>query len=99
MKIVYQAQFSLRLRNVIKEVKEFEDTINKYLDNFGTSKKMSIETDYFTAEISVQKELTEEEQYKMSALLEAQVVEVMPKYDIRLKSFGRKSGNVQQSVV
>lgn len=41
---------------------------------------------------------TESEQHKMKTILAAQMIEAMPKYDIRLVDFRRKSGNVSQSV-
>ena len=100
MKYVYEGIFEIRLRSIIKDVADFEDKINKNLEDFGCSEKIYSSAKCFTATITTEKELTEEEIYKTSAILKAQVIESMPKYDIRLKSFSRKSEqSVLQSVV
>lgn len=91
MKITYKAEFELRLASAIKEIADFENSINKSMEEMGRQEKLSVTTKAFTIDVSVDRELTDEEQYKMKVLLKAQVIESMPKYDIRLKSFSRKS--------
>lgn len=87
----YEAKFSLRLRSAIKEVAEVEDSINKSMSEMGYDEKLFAEADIFSTTITVDRELSSEEQNKMKVLLEAQVIKSMPKYDIRLKSFSRKT--------
>ena len=96
MKIIYEVKFILKLRSAIKEVAELEDKINQSMQEFGYDEKLSTEAECFSAIITAEKELSSEEQNKMKVLLEAQIIKSMPKYDIRLKSFSRKS---EQSVV
>jgi len=81
-----------------KEVADFEDNFNKSMEDFGSDYKISTSAEIIKATIKVDRELTEEEEYKISAILKAQVIESMPKYDIRLKSFSRQSeSSVSQS--
>lgn len=96
--IQYEAKFSIRLRSVVDAVKDFEDSINQTFKEFGLNEKLITESEIGSIEIQVDRELSDEEQYKMRALLESEMVQKFPKYDVRLNSFGRKSGNVQQSV-
>ena len=87
----YIAKFELKLASAIKEIAEFENSINKYMSEFGYDEKLTISTEFFNVEISVEKELTEEEKYKMQAIITSNIIKSMPKYDIRLKSFSRQS--------
>ena len=93
----YIAKFELRLASAMDSVKEFENSINKYMQEFGRDEKLKVVSN-FSMEIGSNRELSEEEQYKMKTVIEAQMVEKFPKYDVRLVSFNRQSGNVQQSV-
>lgn len=96
--MVYEAKFIIKLRSMSKEVADFEDNFNKSMEDFGSDYKISTSAEIIKATIKVDRELTEEEEYKISAILKAQVIESMPKYDIRLKSFSRQSeSSVSQS--
>lgn len=94
--MIYTAKFSLKLRTAIKEVAELEDSINESMKDFGSDEKLSVWSDCFSVDITVEKEMSEEEQHKIGVLLLNKIIETMPKYDIRLKSFSRKS---EQSVL
>lgn len=96
--MIYEAKFSIRLRSLSKEVADFEDRMNEHLAEYGVGERLYTEAQMFTCDITVPAELTEEQQYKIINVLTAQVIEHMPKYDIRFKSFGPKSNQlVEQS--
>lgn len=94
--MIYTVKFSLKLRTAIKEIAELEDSINKSMEDFGSDEKLSIWSDVFSVDITTEKEMSEEEQHKIKVLLLNEIIKTMPKYDIRLKSFSRKS---EQSVL
>ena len=94
----YEAKFSIRLASISPEVADFESRMNKSLKEFGVDEKFYTEAECITCDIEVPKELSEEQQYKIINVLTAQIIEHMPKYDIRFKSFGRKPNqSVEQS--
>lgn len=94
----YIAEFELKLASAIKEVGDLENSINKYMSEFGYNEKLSISTKIFNIEISVEQELDDKAKYKTEALLKSFIIESMPNYDIRLKSFSRQSEQlVEQS--
>ena len=94
----YEAKFTIRLRSISKDVADFEDRMNEHLKEFGVDEKIYTEAVCLTCDITVPQELTSEQEYKIINVLTAQIIEHMPKYDIRFKSFGRKSNqSVEQS--
>lgn len=94
----YEAEFRINVGKAIPAVGELLDSINAHLSTDGYDERLECHAPIGRIVVTVDRELTESEQHKMKTLLEAQMIEAMPKYDIRLISFRRKSGNVQQSV-
>ncbi len=99
MKYKYEAIFRADLGQVLPAVGDLLARINTHLANDGYDERLGCHTEILTMEVSVERELTEGEKYKMRTILAAQMVEAMPKYDIRLVEFRRQSGNVSQSAV
>lgn len=94
----YEAIFRINMGKAIPAVGDLLNRINTHLSTDGYDEQLECHADIFTIEATVNRELTEEDKYKMKTILAAQVIEHMPNYDIRLVEFRRKSGNVLQSV-
>lgn len=98
MKYEYEAIFGIDLGKAIPGVGELLDGVNTHLASAGYDQRLKCTSQIPPLVVTVDRELTEEEQHKMKTIIEAQMIEGMPKQDIRLVSFRRKSGNVSQSV-
>ncbi len=100
MKYEYEATFRVNLGSAIQEVGDLVNQVNTNLATFGCDEQIRLtsETVIPPMVITSDRELTEEDQHKMKTLLEAHLIEAFPKYDVRLASFRRKSGNVSQEV-
>lgn len=98
MPCVYEAKFRIDLGKAIPSVGELCDSINDHLSTMGVDERLNLQSEAFALQVQVNRELTEEETYKMKRIIEGHVIGAMPQYDIRLQSFVRKSGNVSQSV-
>lgn len=96
MKIVYEATFSIDLGNAIESVGALMDQLNAALAKTGHQEKLRTTSKLFTISVTVDRELNEKENYKMKTLIESTYVNAFPKFDVRLVSFCRQSGNVQQ---
>ncbi len=99
MSYEYIAEFRIDLGKAIPEVGDLLSRVNDATSSCGYNERLKCLSGPITATITADRELTEEEQHKMKTILEAQMIESMPKQDIRLFSFRRKSGNVSQSVM
>jgi hypothetical protein len=98
--VQYEAVFRVDLGSVIPEIGDLVNKINDDIANVGYGEsKMRLTTDGFIPPmvVTVDRELTEGEPHKLKTLIEAQIIEAFPKYDVRLASFRRKSGNVSLS--
>ena len=96
-KVTYEAIFHVDAGKAVSCIGDLVNSVNDHLSKNGYDEKLKIHTP-ITIEVFVNRELTEEEQYKMKTVLESQMIQNMPEYDIRLVSFRRKSGNALQSV-
>lgn len=99
MKYEYEAIFHIDVGQAIPAVGELLGRINTHLSTAGYDERLECQAPICTLDVTVDRELTESEQYKMRAILAAQIVKAMPEHDIRLVDFRRKSGNVSQSVM
>lgn len=95
--IEYQAKFRIDLGKAIPAVDDLVTRINAALSACGHDEQLKCMSS-FSMTLSVDRALTEEEEYKMKTMLAASVIKNMPKHDVRLVEFCRKSGNVSQSV-
>lgn len=98
MKIEYEAIFHIDMGQAIPAVGELLASVNAHLSSEGYDERLKCHAPIGSMVVTVDRELTESEQHKMRTILAAQMIEAMPKYDIRLVDFRRKSGNVSQSV-
>ncbi len=100
MKYTYEATFRVNIGKAIPAVGELMDQLNTAVasDGYDGCKMSLMSTDMIPPFIvTVSRELTEEEQHKVKTLLEAEIIQAFPKYDVRLAGFRRQSGNVSQS--
>lgn len=97
MRFAYVFNFRINLSKAISGVGELTDRINTHLSTDGYDEKVCIVSE-FPLEMTVNRELTKEEEHKMKTLLEAQVIQQFPEYDVRLASFSRKSVTSKQAV-
>ena len=98
MKCEYEATFRIDVGQAIPAVGELLESVNAHLATAGYDERLECHASIGSMVVTVDRELTEGEQHKMRTILAAQMIEAMPKYDIRLVDFRRKSGNVSQSV-
>ena len=96
-KYVYIALFHVDAGKAVKVIGDLVNSVNDQLSMCGYDEKLKIHSS-IPVEVTVNRELTEEEQYKMKTIMEAHMIKSMPEYDIRLVSFRRQSGNALQSV-
>jgi hypothetical protein len=97
MKHTYTAIFQIDVGDAIRSVGELLRELNDTLSMCGHDGELRAVTDIFSMSVTADRELTEKEQYEMKRILEAEVIRTFPEYDIRLKAFSGKPGNVQQS--
>ena len=98
MKYEYEATFRIDVGQAIPAVGELLESVNAHLATDGYDERLECHAPIGSIVVTADRELTESEQQKMRTILAAQMIESMPKYDIRLVDFRRKSGNVSQSV-
>lgn len=98
MTFEYEATFRIDLGKAIPSVGELLKSVNDHLATMGVEERITLQSEVFSFLVQVNRILTEEEEHKMKRIIEAQVITSMPRQDVRLSSFVRKSGNVSQSV-
>lgn len=98
MKYEYEATFRIDVGQAIPAVGELLYRINTHLATDGYDERLKCNAPIGSIVVTADRELTESEQHKMRTILAAQMIEAMPKYNIRLVDFRRKPGNVSQSV-
>ena len=97
MKVTYIAKFRIDMGKAIPAVDDLLSGVNTHLATMGCDERLKCYTSLPDLEMTVDRELTEEESYKMKVLLESQFVEHFGKYDVRLVEFGRKSVTSESS--
>lgn len=93
---IYEITFHVDLGKAIPAIDSLLNRINTDIANAGYDEQLKYHAP-IKLELSVNRILTEEEEYKMKTILSAEMVKSMSEYDIRLVSFRRQSGNVSQS--
>lgn len=94
----YTIDISVDLGNTLPPVGEFLKELNTDLSRAGMSEQLIVRGKLFSVTLTSQRELTNGDKTKVKeALLEA-FNEQQPAWKIKVESFRRKSGNVQQSV-
>lgn len=98
MKVTYEAKFRIDVGKAIPLVGEMMERLNAHAASLGCDEQLKAVSEFRMLTVTVDRVLTEQEQYQMKTMIEAEVVQGLSKYDVRLVSFCRQSGNVQQSV-
>lgn len=91
MNFVYVAEFRIDLGKAIPEVGDLVNKMNNAISSCGYNEQLSLTSKLFSINVTVNRELTEEDTHKMKTILESEYIKAFPKYDVRLASFGRKS--------
>ena len=100
MKFEYEATFRIDVGKAIPAVDELMNSVNDHLSTMGYSERVNCQADIGTMVLSVDRELTKEEENKVKTLLQAEMIESsLGRYDVRLVGFRRKPGNVESSAV
>ena len=99
MKYEYEATFRIDVGQAIPAVGDLLSRINAHLATDGYDERLKCHAPIGTMCVTVDRELTESEQYKMKTILAAQIIEQFPSLDVRIVDFRRKSGNVSQSAL
>ena len=99
MKFQYELDFRIDLSKAVPAVGDLVNGINTHLALAGYDEQIKCNATVFTVVVTVDRELSGEEEIKMKEMLQSQVSAEMPKYNLALDGFRRKSGNVSQSVL
>lgn len=94
--MIYLATFSVDWTSMEGPVKELFNSLNTTLANCGISERVGYRSKAFSIEAKLERELTNKERSLFMEALEKSVQESLPQYSMKLESFRRKSGNVQQ---
>lgn len=96
----YEICFRVDLGKVLPEVNELMERLNTDIASAGYDEKLMLTHDGLIPNmtLTVERELSDGEQETMKNVILGEVCKAFPKYDVRVSSFHRKSGNVQQSV-
>lgn len=97
-KYTYQADFEIDVSKLSTHVDDILESINTVLAKHGCSHQVSATVNIFSLTVSVDRPLTNEEESMVGELLQDSINVHLPSYDISLRTFRRKSGNVLQSV-
>lgn len=99
MRREYEFHFQVDLGEAVPGVGSLMNRINRHLSAMGVDEELRAFADVFSMTATANRELSKEEQRMIGETLQSSFNEKMPQYDIHLRSFGRKSGNVEQSAV
>lgn len=97
MKHTYTATFHVDIGDATSDVGKLLKELNTTLASCGCDEQPGAVAELFSMTVTADRKLNEKEQYRMKRILEAEVIRSLPQYDIRLKAFSNKPGNVQQS--
>ena len=97
----YEAKFRVNLAKVVPQVDELVSKLNSSMSDWGCHEQIAITSEDVVPPLllTVNRLLTKEEEYQMSRIIEAQVIQSFSKYDVRLTSFSRKSVTSKSSAV
>lgn len=100
MKYEYEIKFRVDLGKVIPEINEMMESLNADIARAGHDEKLTLTHERIIPPmtVTVDRELTIGEQETMKNIILGEMCKSFPKYEVRVSSFRRKSGNVSQSV-
>jgi hypothetical protein len=99
MQIQYEIIFRVDLGKAIPEINEIMESLNADIARAGHDEKLMLTHEGIIPPmiVTVDRELTMKEQDKMNDIILEVMRNRFQKLDVRVSSFRRKSGNVQQS--
>lgn len=97
-KFDYHILLSLDLGNAFAPVGDMLNHVNAELSMFGYSEQLSVRSKIIRVTLTSERELTKEDREKVKTELTSQFASAHPAWNVKVESFRRKSGNVQQSV-
>ena len=95
---VYHILLSLDLGNAFAPVGDMLKHVNDELSKFGCSEQLGVRSKIIRATLTSERELTKEDREKVKTELTSQFDSTHPAWNVKVESFRRQSGNVQQSV-
>ena len=100
MTFEYEILFRIDLGKAIPVVGELMERLNADIASAGGDEKLKLTSEALIPPmtVTVNRELTQEEQAQMREIILNQVREEFPKFDVHVATFRRKSGNAQQSI-
>jgi hypothetical protein len=98
MKYKYSIVLSLDLGNMFAPVGDMVNYMNTEMASLGFSEKLSVRSKMIRATLTSERELTKEDREKVKTTLLQQFIASQPAWKVRVESFRRQPGNVQQSV-
>jgi len=99
MKYQYNLILSLDLGNAFAPVGDMLKRVNDDLSRVGYSEQLRVRSKCIQTTLTSERELTKEDREKVKTTLLEQFTASQPAWKVRVESFRRKSGNVQQSAL
>lgn len=97
-KFCYSLILSLDLGNAFAPVGDMLKRVNAEMSSLGFSEQLGIRSKLIRATLTSERELTKEDREKVKTVLLTQFASTQPAWKVKVESFRRQSGNVQQSV-
>lgn len=96
MTFEYKIQLSVDLGNAVPEVGALLKELNTGLSEFGCDEKLMVRAELFSCTLTSPRELTEQDQETVKKALLEEFQRLQPAWNVKVESFRRKPGNVQQ---
>ena len=97
MKYKYAIKLSVDLGNLLAPVGDMLKHVNDEMTNLGHSEQLMVRSECISATITTGQELTKKDKDTMKRMLIEEFNAAQPAWKVKVESFRRKSGNVQQS--
>lgn len=95
----YSIMISADLGEVAAPVGAFLKELNSTLATVGIDEKLSVRSKMIRCKLTSPRQLSKEDREKVKIILIEQFNAILPAWKVRVESFRRQSGNVQQSAV
>jgi hypothetical protein len=92
----YNITFSCDSGNVFPQVGDMLKRVNAEMSILGYSEKLGVRSKMIRATLTSERELTKEERERVKKTLIQQFTASQPAWKVKVESFRRQSGNVQQ---
>jgi ABC-type glycerol-3-phosphate transport system substrate-binding protein len=98
MKFIYEIDISADLGNMLSPIGDMMENVNSHLATVGFNEKLSLRSKISTMTLTIEHELNDNEKDKVKETIISQFNSAHPAWKVKVESFRRQSGNVQQSV-